>query len=206
MNCGMDGWMDGAYPLENLLSPDIVQSPVEILDLLHDILHLALVFRFDLACLTNGDIQREADRVRPVQPAPRRSAAVRRQTDLVLPRVGSREREPATMRVALGDDAVVVVEGLIDGNQHLDVGVDVKRVQLVVDNLRLVVAYLTPTGVTISKSPIIHVRASIGVNTYQPPGCPWEVPRRNTWSASHSCRNTGRSRAQTGTGWPGWPE
>lgn len=135
-----------AYPLENLLSPDIMQPPIEILDLLHNILHLPLIFRFDLARLTNGDIQRDPDCSRASrQPAPRRTAAVRRQTDLVLARIGSRESEPAGVRVALGDDAVVIVEGLVDGNQHLDVGVEAIRVQLVVDDLRFVVTFTPPS-------------------------------------------------------------
>lgn len=143
-------WGEVTYPLENLLSPDVVQPSIEVLDLLHNILHLALVFRFDLAGLTNGDIQREADCIVSVPPAPRRGAAIWCQTDLVLARVGSREGESAGIRVALGDDTVVVVKGLVDGNQYLDVGVDVIRVQLVIDNLRLVVAYYkTPASLLV---------------------------------------------------------
>ena len=45
------------------------------------------------------------------------------------------------MRVALGDDAVVIVEGLVDGNEHLDVGVEDIRVRLVIDDFGLVMAF-----------------------------------------------------------------
>lgn len=42
----------------------------------------------------------------------------------MLTRVGSREGEAAGVGVALGDDTVVIIEGFVDGDEHLDVGVD----------------------------------------------------------------------------------
>jgi hypothetical protein len=44
------------YPLENLFSPDILQPRVQILDLLHQRLHLVLVRALNLACLANRHI------------------------------------------------------------------------------------------------------------------------------------------------------
>lgn len=47
------------YPLENLLSSDILQSAVQIFHLLDHILYLALICAFDLARLPNGQVQRQ---------------------------------------------------------------------------------------------------------------------------------------------------
>ena len=49
------------YPLENLLPPDILQPAVQVLDLLRDIINLALVRALNLACLPDRHVQREFD-------------------------------------------------------------------------------------------------------------------------------------------------
>jgi hypothetical protein len=44
------------YPLKHLFSSDVHQSPVQLLDLAHDALHLVLVIALDLARCANGHI------------------------------------------------------------------------------------------------------------------------------------------------------
>lgn len=107
-----------------------MQPSVQILDLLHNVLHLALVLRFNLARLANGHIKRHPDRIRRTagKPASGHMAAIRSQTDLVLTRVGGREGKTARVAIALGNDPVVVVECLVDCDEHLHVGIDGVRV------------------------------------------------------------------------------
>lgn len=107
-----------------------MQPSVQVLDLLHNILHLALVLRLDLARLANGYVKRNPDRIRRTtgEPASGHMAAIGSQTDLVLTSVGGGESEAAGVTVALGNDSVVIVEGLVDGDEHLHVGIDRVRV------------------------------------------------------------------------------
>lgn len=87
----------GPYPLEHLLPPNILQTPIQIFDLLYNILHFPLILLLDLARLTNCHIQRDPDRVRTTarQPTPRGTAAIGRQTNLVLAGIGSGEGKTA---------------------------------------------------------------------------------------------------------------
>lgn len=53
MLCGEEE-EEEAYSLEDLLSPDVLQARVEVLDALRDVLQLALVRALDLAGLADG--------------------------------------------------------------------------------------------------------------------------------------------------------
>lgn len=66
--------------------------------------------------LANGHIKRNPDAAGRAtrQPAAGGDVGVRREADLVQARVSGREGEAALVGVALVDDAVVVVEGLVD--------------------------------------------------------------------------------------------
>jgi hypothetical protein len=46
-------------PLENLFPPNILEPPIQIPDLLHNILNFALIFALDRACLADGQIKRQ---------------------------------------------------------------------------------------------------------------------------------------------------
>ena len=128
------------YPLEHLLPTNIVQPTIQVLDLLHNILHLPLILQLNVACLANRHVQRHPDRLRSTrQPAPGRTAPLGSQTDLMLTSISGGEREAARVAVTLGDDAVVIVEDLVDGNEHPHVLVDGIRVRFV-DNFGLVVS------------------------------------------------------------------
>src|SRR4051794_34431019 len=54
-------WWLNTYPLKYLFSPNIHQSTVELLDLAHDALYLALVVAFNLASCSNCQVQRQLD-------------------------------------------------------------------------------------------------------------------------------------------------
>lgn len=102
-----------------------MQSAVQITNPLHNILHLVLILGLDLARLANGNIQGNLDGTLGVgQPAARGSVGLRGEADAVLAGIGSGEGEAASVVLALGDDAVIVVEGLVDSNEHLQVGVN----------------------------------------------------------------------------------
>lgn len=58
----------------------------------------------------------------------------------MLTSISGGEREAARVAVTLGDDAVVIVEDLVDGNEHPEVLVDGIRVRLRVDDFGLVVS------------------------------------------------------------------
>ena len=106
------------YPLEDLLSPDILQPAIQVPHLLHNILDLALIRALDLARLADREVQQELDAARRL--SVRQQAAVGcgargREAEPVLARVCGREGEAALGGAALRDDAVVVVEDLFDG-------------------------------------------------------------------------------------------
>lgn len=126
------------FPLEHLLSPDILQPTVEILHLLDDVLDLALVFRLDLAGLSDGHVQSHLDSTRggTRQPAAGRGTRIGGHTDPVLAGISGGEGEATGVAITLGDNAVIVVEGLVDGNEHLQAGINGVRVRLLVDDLR----------------------------------------------------------------------
>lgn len=118
--------LEKTYPLKHLLPLNILQPTIQVLHALHQIRHLALILALDLARLPNRHVQRNPHR--PVrgarQPPARRGVRLGRETDLVVARVGGGEGEAAVVRVALVDDAVVVVEDFVDSDEHLERGVD----------------------------------------------------------------------------------
>ena len=105
------------HPLVDLLATNIMQAAVEITHTLHDILDLVLVLGLDLARLTNGNVQGELHGALAAgHPARGRDVGFGRKADPVLAGVGGREGEAAGVVFALVHDAVVVIEGLIDGD------------------------------------------------------------------------------------------
>lgn len=170
-----------------------MQPPVQVFDFLHNILHLAFVLRLNFARLANSHVKRHPDRIRRTagEPASGHMAAIGSQTDLVLTGVGGGEGKTARVAIALGNDPVVIIEGLVDGDEHLHIGIDGVRVAgLRVGDFGFEVACVVVLEYDAS-SPFVKINL---VSTYQPPGYPWEAPRRNTWSASRPCRSTGRLR------------
>jgi len=114
------------HPLKNLLPSNILQSRIKVLDLLHDILNLALIRTLNRARLPDREVEIQPDaagRVAAVQPAARGGGRRRGEADLVVAGVGGAEGEAAGAGAALRNDAVVVVEGLVDGDGDAEVGV-----------------------------------------------------------------------------------
>ena len=106
------------YPLEDLLPPNILQPAIQVPHLLHNILDLALIRTLDLARLADREVQLELDaacRLSVRQPAAVGRGARGCEAEPVLARVCGREGEAALGGAALRDDAVVVVEDLLDG-------------------------------------------------------------------------------------------
>lgn len=85
------------YPLENLLSLDILQSTVQIPDFLHNICNLALVLALNRAGLSNCQIQSQLDTANGLAAKPAAvTCCVRwREADHVVARIGGREGEAA---------------------------------------------------------------------------------------------------------------
>lgn len=128
--------MEYTNPLVHLLPANIMQTRVQILDALHDILHLVLVLGLDLACLANGHVKGDLDSALGTgQPSTSLSIGVSREADLVLASVGGSESEAARVVLALGDDTVVVVEGLVNGDHDAEVVVNGVDVGLGVDDI-----------------------------------------------------------------------
>lgn len=126
------------FPLVNLLATNILEPAVQVLDTLDDILHLVLVLGFDLAGLSNGNVNSELHSTGGVAQPGRGGVRLGREADSVLTSVGSREVEATGVAVTLGYNAVVVVEGLLDGDEHLHVVVDVVGSGLGIDDLALI--------------------------------------------------------------------
>ena len=106
------------YPLENLLPPNILQPAIQVPHLLHNILDLALIRTLDLARLADREVQLELDATSRLfirHPDVVGRGARGREAEPVLARVCGREGEAALGGAALRDDAVVVVEDLLDG-------------------------------------------------------------------------------------------
>lgn len=126
-----------SYPLVHLFTADVLQPAVQVLHTLNDILHLVLVLGFDLAGLANGNVDGELDSAQGVaQPA---GGGVRLgcEANPVLTGVGSREMEATGVAVTLRNNAVVIVEGLLNGDEHLHVMVDGVGSGLGIDDLAL---------------------------------------------------------------------
>ena len=115
------------YPLENLLPLDILQPPIQIPHLLHNIVQFPLIRALNITRLSNRQIQRKLNRAAlstrhsTAQPAAG-GGARRRETDAVVAGVSGGEGEAAFGGAALGDDAVVGVEGFVDSDGDGDGG------------------------------------------------------------------------------------
>lgn len=109
-----------SFSLEHLLASDVLQSCVQVLDLLCDFCKLGLIRALNRRRGANGKIQLEFD---PTDlRAEEAEAGVGRdvggcETETVFARVCGCEGEFARGCAALGDYAVVVVEDLIDGDE-----------------------------------------------------------------------------------------
>lgn len=132
------------YPLKDLLPANILQPGIEVLDLLHDIQDLPLIRTLDGAGLADGQVEVQldaSDRLPSAQPTAGPPGGRRGEADLVVAGVGGAEGEATCARAALGYDAVVVVEGLVDGDGDADVWVGREGVDGGVVLLGFVVAY-----------------------------------------------------------------
>lgn len=137
------------YPLEHLLPTNILQPAVQILHLLHNILHLVLVFRLNLARFTDSHVQSDLDRTGRGARQPATASCgvgLGGHADLVQAGVGSGEGKASGVAVTLGDNAVVVVEDLVDGDEHLKVRVHIVGVGLLVDHGGGVGTFIIPTS------------------------------------------------------------
>jgi hypothetical protein len=119
-----------------------VQPAVQILDPLHDILDFVLILSLNLAGLTNSKVDGELDGAQRVGQPAGGGIRFRCEADSVLARIRGGEMEATRVAVPFGHDAVVIVEGLLDGDVHLQVMVDRVGAALGVDDFRLETAYL----------------------------------------------------------------
>lgn len=120
------------YTLEDLFSADVGKAVVKVLDTGGDILELALVRALNLAALADGEVQRQTNAT--VVGVLREPAGAARgggwgEAEHVVTGIGSREGEAARRRAALGDDAVVVVEGFLE-KLTVRLGLSWKQVRL----------------------------------------------------------------------------
>ena len=107
-----------ALALEDLLALDVLQASVQVAHLLNHILDLVLVRALDLGSVADGHIELEFDAadLRAVEEEARGCGHVGgREAEAVVAGVGGCEDEFAAGGGALGDDAVVVVEGFVNG-------------------------------------------------------------------------------------------
>lgn len=130
------------YPLVHLLTTDIVQTAVQILDPLNDILDFVLVLSLNLAGLTNGKVDSELDGARRVGQPAGGGIRLRCEADSMLASICGREMKASRVAVPLGHNAVIIVEGLLDGDVHLQAVVDRVGTALSIDDFRLETAYL----------------------------------------------------------------
>lgn len=100
-----------------MLALDILQSRVQVAHLLGNILHFTLVGALDRASLSHGQVKLKldgADGMAARQPAAMLHGVDRREANAVLAAIGGGEGEATLGGGAVRDDAVVVVEGLLD--------------------------------------------------------------------------------------------
>lgn len=106
----------GTHPLEDLLSADILQSRVQVLDPRLNVLKLVLISAFDDARLANGHVQGQLDATVDVggaQPASLATVGRGGEADLVVAGLVGGEGEAAAGAALLRYYAVVVVEELL---------------------------------------------------------------------------------------------
>lgn len=131
------------YPLENLLASNVLQPRVQVLDLLGQCLDVRLVCALDPARLSDSHIQRELDGAVNATAQPASALHVLgSDANAVLTRVSGAEGEFAFARTALGDDAVIVVECLLDGDEDTSVWVRYERFSCVAPYFGVVVSCL----------------------------------------------------------------
>lgn len=172
-----------------------MQAAVEITHTLHDILHFVLVLGLDLARLANGNVQGELNGALAAgHPARGRDVGFGQEADPVLAGVGGGEGEAAGVVFALVHDAVVVVEGLVDGDLDLEVVVDRVGVGVGVDDFGFELACSAENELVTSRSCPFSFKFVVALrrSPYLLPGCPWGDPRRSTLVGGHQCRSTGR--------------
>ena len=107
-----------ALALEDLLALDVLQARVQVAHLLDHVLDLVLVRALDLRGVADGHVELELDaagRAAVEEEAGGRGHVGRGEAEAVVAGVGGGEDEFAAALGALGDDAVVVVEGFVDG-------------------------------------------------------------------------------------------
>lgn len=107
-----------ALTLEDLLTLDVLQARVQIAHLLDHVLDLVLVRALDFGGVANGQVELEFDAA-GLAAVPEEAAGRGHvgwgEAEAVVAGVGGGEDEFAAAFGALGDDAVVVVEGFVDG-------------------------------------------------------------------------------------------
>jgi hypothetical protein len=106
------------YTLENLLSADILKTSAEILHALNNIRKLVLIPALNGGSLSDGEVEVESDTV-GVGREPSGIRLVRGpETDTVLAGIGSSEGKATLVGTLLVHDTMVIVEGLVNGNQE----------------------------------------------------------------------------------------
>jgi hypothetical protein len=135
-----------SYPLIHLFATDVVQPAVQVLDTLDNILHLILILGLDLASLANGKVDSDLDGAPGGAQPVGGSISLGCEADFVLAGVGGREVEAARVAVTLGHNAVVVVEGLFDGDEDMHVVVDRVSTGLRIENFGLKTTYCSLTS------------------------------------------------------------
>lgn len=111
--------------MEHLFPPNILQTTVQILDLLYKILHLAFIRTLNRARLSNRQVEAKFDltaRCAAAQPAAAGTSIRWRKAETVIPAIGSRKGESPLGGSTLRNHAVIIVECLIDGNLNANVG------------------------------------------------------------------------------------
>lgn len=107
-----------ALTLETLLALNILQARIQIAHFLDHIIDLVLVRALDLGSVADGHVELELDAAglgAVEEVAGGRGDVGGREAETVVAGVGGGEDEFAAGLGALGDDAVVVVEGFVDG-------------------------------------------------------------------------------------------
>ena len=131
------------YSLEDLFAPDILQPRVQVLNPLDQRLDMGLVCALNPTCLSNSHIYCELDRAVNAAAQPASTLNVLRgHANAVLSGVGGGEGEFALARTALSDNAVVVVEGLLNGNEDACVWLRLERLGRIVPYFGVIVSYM----------------------------------------------------------------
>lgn len=130
------------YSLKHLFAPHILQSRIQVLDLLHQRFDFVLVRALDTTRFANGQIEGKLDGAMDgaTQPAASAGDVLGCDADAVLATVGGAEGKFALGGAALGDYTVVVVKGFLDADKDADVGFGLVCFGCVVPGFGVVVA------------------------------------------------------------------